>query len=191
VLNRKALSGVFACLCVATCQAQNLLDNPDFPYSYYGWKSNGGIGNTDWVSSPDHSGGQSGSIRLRGYSLGSDVLYQCIDAVGGASYTFGAWSYQPSGQTCSGGFTGNSVRLWWYDAPACPNGSEINFIDSATAGLFDQWQPLAIPDSVAPATTRSALIVLSSYCGTYSQTFTGYFDDAFVSSDIVFRDRFD
>ena len=173
-----------------SARAQNALQNPDFEISYAGWNTNGGIGSTDWVMSPDHTG-PGGSIRLRGYSFGSDTLYQCVAIVGGAQYDFGAWSWQASGQECSGTFTGNSVRLTWFTSTTCTNGSDLAFIDASAASMFDQWQKLQATEFPAPPNARSALLVLAAYCNQFQKTFEGFFDDAFVTSDIIFRNAFE
>jgi len=74
--------------------AQNLVINRNFDTDYSGW----GVTNpsppaTAWVSSPDHTGSQSGSVRLMAANPIPSGLAQCIEVTPGDAYMFGFWNY--------------------------------------------------------------------------------------------------
>jgi len=172
---------------------QNRLVNPDFATGYLpDWNSGGFGGNATWVGSPDHTGGVSGSVRLQPVNQAGRTLYQCIPAAPGANYEFSFWTYQASGQTCTGGFTGTYGRLAWYAAPGCPNGQEIPpyFVDTSTSASFDSWEFLSASGTY-PVGTQSALIVLNSYCDSLVGAFESFVDDASVTDEVIFRDDFE
>lgn len=189
--NRCFLLLVLLCASVALhAQQQNLLSNPTFDFNYPPWGTNGGIDSTDWVDDPDHTGGTSGSIRLRAPQFTSRTLYQCLPVVGGASYTFSFWSYQAS-QVCSGGFNGNAERIYWMSSPGCPDADIITFVDSATANTPDTWEQVILANVIAPANAKSGFFLLSAYCDKFQATFEGFVDDAFLGYDVIFRDPFE
>ena len=171
--------------------AQNLLTNPNFDTDYAGW----GVTNpsppaTTWVSSPDHTGGQSGSVQLKAANPISSGLTQCIAVNPGYAYTFGFWNYQASGQACSTGTTGSEAGVsFWYDS-ACTQSFGVGGSSSPRSSLFDQWEELD-GQFVAPLSVHSIGFDVVTSCGQSLQIFQAFVDDAFLMSDTVFRSGFE
>jgi all-beta uncharacterized protein len=160
----------------------NLISNGGFDSGIAGWSDtfSTGLGSARWsnsgtiVAPPGPSAGSaiitSNDVR-KGYQLA-----QCVNVIGGKTYTVGTKTFVPAGQ--APGVTTLAIFEYW--VPNCPSltapyhGTRNNPGATTTGAWFDNtfsWS--------SDFATQSVLVVIGAGF-TESPPFSAYFDDVFV-----------
>jgi hypothetical protein len=173
---RTLLCALGLVLVAGPAAAQNLLVNPSFelPLAPDWTRQAGSSGAEATETTTVHFGAQSIKLSKGAGSSGFEAWVQCVPITASHSYTWGTWSFVPSGQT-----GGNAVKVNW-----CTSCASCSFSTAPNPSTTtNAWEKL-IQTTVAPGGVSFAVIVLTATTPD-TTAFDGFFDDAFIGQGIT------
>ncbi len=164
--------GGLASLLAAASPAQNLLVNPGFTSSLFGWLP--GSGTPVWTGLEGRSAPGAAKCSIPLPIQGPSCLLQCVAATAGRAYDFGGSVRLASlPHPTAKGF----VALAWYATPDC-SGSVLGGANSTFSSATTSWQTVSATQKVAPPGTQSAVVVPRLQVGA-AVAFDAFWDDVF------------